>query len=307
MIVNELYNGSGLGNQLWRYTVTRVIADRNGYDFGIMSPHKFKASRILDLDFGKEVIGGSAPFEGAPPTTLPQGIDNYYSERELIHPTFNCDCRLYDPHLVSIKDNTKIDGNMESELYLDGYKEQVREWLKIKDDKQIWTLSKNDICILGFRGGEYVPVRDLFLPREYWYGAMSVIKQRNPNMKFVVVTDDPRTAKQIFPDLSVYHYNTEVDWILVRNAKNIIMSNSSFAWLPTWINDQVINVIAPKYWGKHNVSDGFWAQGDSLTKGWEYYHSLTNKLYSYEECKSEKDDYEHKHSDTIYKIYKGDV
>jgi len=126
-------------------------------------------------------------------------------------------------------------------------------------------------------------------------------------MKFVVVTDDPRTAKQMFPALSVYHYNTEVDWILVRNAKNIIMSNSSFAWLSTWINDQVINVIAPKYWGKHNVSDGFWAQGDSLTKDWEYYHSLTNKLYSYEECKAEKDDYEHKHSDTIYKIYKGDM
>ena len=47
MIINELYNGSGLGNQLWRYTVTRVIADRNGYDFGIMNPQKFKASGIL--------------------------------------------------------------------------------------------------------------------------------------------------------------------------------------------------------------------------------------------------------------------
>jgi hypothetical protein len=307
MIVNELYNGSGLGNQLWRYTVTRVIADRNGYDFGIMNPHKFKASGILDLDFGLEVIGGTAPFEGAPPSVLPEGIERYYAERELIHPVFNCDCRLYDPNLVNILDNTKIDGNMESEIYLEGYKDRVRQWLKIRDGKEVQGLSKEDVCILGFRGGEYTPIRDLFLPREYWYGAMNIMRKRNPSMKFVVVTDDPRGAKQMFPELNVYHYNTEVDWVLVRNAKNIIMSNSSFAWLPTWINDEVINVIAPKYWGKHNVSDGFWAQGDSLTKGWEYYHSPTNKLYSYEECKIEKDQYESAHSDTIYKIYKGGV
>ena len=51
MIVNELYNGSGLGNQLWRYTVTRAIALDNGYEFGIMNPHQFKALKIFDLDF----------------------------------------------------------------------------------------------------------------------------------------------------------------------------------------------------------------------------------------------------------------
>jgi len=65
MIVNELYNGSGLGNQLWRYTVTRVIALNNGYEFGIMNSHKFKAPNIMNLDFGKEVIGGTGPEGGA--------------------------------------------------------------------------------------------------------------------------------------------------------------------------------------------------------------------------------------------------
>jgi len=303
MIVNELYNGSGLGNQLWRYTVTRVIATRNGYDYGIMNPNKFKAPRILNLDFGKKVIGGSSPFEGAPPTVLPEGIQSYYAEKALIHPIYNCDCRLYDPDLVNVVDNTKIDGNMESELYLEGYKDQVRDWLKIRDDKQIYGLSKKDICILNFRGGEYRGVPDLFLPKAYWENAMNIMLQRNPNMQFKIVTDDPITARHMFPELSVYHYNTEVDWVLVRNARNIIMSNSSFAWLSTWINDDVINVIAPKFWSRHNVSDGFWAQGDSLTKGWEYYHLPTKKLYSYDECKKEKDLYEKSHSATIYKSY----
>lgn len=301
MIVNELYNGSGLGNQLWRYTVTRVIAKKNGYDFGIMSSHKFKASNIMSLDFGEQVVGGSSPFEGAPPTVLPEGIDNYYAERPLIHPAYNCDCRLYDPKLAFVADDTKIDGNMESEKYLEGFKVDVREWLRVKDNKQDYRFKDENICVLAFRGGEYRGVRDLFLPPSYWHRAMQVMSSRNPNMSFVVVTDDPHTASNFFPSIPVYHYDTETDWVLIRNAKNVIMSNSSFAWLPTWINNGALNVIAPKYWGKYNVSDGFWAQGDSLTKGWEYI-DRDGKLSSYEQCKAEKDEYEKSHPE-IYGVY----
>ena len=302
MIVNELYNGSGLGNQLWRYTVTRVIALNNNYEFGIMNPHKFKAPRIMNLDFGKEVIGGAGP-EGGPPTLLAEGIERYYEEKSLIHPIYNCDCRLYDPSLARIPDNTKIDGNMESEKYLEGWKDEVRKWLKINEDKQIYNFKKDDICILAFRGGEYVGISDLFLSASYWRNAMKIMKQRNPNMQFKIVTDDPHTAGRMFPSIPAYHFNTEADWVLVRNAKNIIMSNSSFAWIPTWINDEIINVIAPKYWSRHNVSDGFWEQGDSLTKGWDYLDRDGN-LFSYGECKREKEKYEIDNCE-LYKMYRG--
>ena len=72
MIVTEIYNGQGLGNQLACYITTRVVALDNGFDFGIMSTHKFKCLDFMDLDFGLPVIGGSIPYEGSPPTTLPE-------------------------------------------------------------------------------------------------------------------------------------------------------------------------------------------------------------------------------------------
>ena len=290
MIVNEIYNGSGLGNQLWRYVVTRGIAIKNGYDFGFQGKEKFKASSIFNLDWGKEVVGGSGP-EGGPPVELPEGIERYYCEKKKFHPVHGCDITRYDEYLANVPDNTKIEGNTESELYIDGLKDQVREWLKIREDKQVFHLKREDVCILAFRGGEYVGIKDLFLPREYWYNSMAMMTTRNSDMKFAIITDDPRTAKVFFPGLAVYHFDTAADWVLVRNAKNIIMSNSSFAWIPTWINDDVVSVIAPKYWGKHNISDGFWAQGDSLTKDWEYM-GPNGILYSYEQCKKEKDQYE---------------
>jgi len=193
---------------------------------------------------------------------------------------------------------------MESEKYLEGRKDEVREWLKINDDKQIYNFKKDDVCILTFRGGEYVGISDLFLPASYWHNAMKIMKQKNPDMQFKIVTDDPHTAGKMFPSIPAYHFNTEADWALVRNAKNIIMSNSSFAWIPTWINDEIINVIAPKYWSRHNVSDGFWEQGDSLTKGWEYL-SRAGNLFSYEQCKKEKEKYEMDNYE-LYKTYRRD-
>ena len=69
MICTELYNGQGLGNQLWLYAVTRTKALDLGVDFGIMNPEKFKGLHFLDLDFGRQVFGGSGP-EGGPPLLL---------------------------------------------------------------------------------------------------------------------------------------------------------------------------------------------------------------------------------------------
>ena len=109
MIVTELYNGQGLGNQLWSYVVTRTLAMDHGFDFGIMHPEKFKGSAFLDLDFGKQVIGGTGP-EGGPPTSLPQGVSHYYVEKDTWYEKYRCDIRDYDTGLLGIEDNTKIEG-----------------------------------------------------------------------------------------------------------------------------------------------------------------------------------------------------
>jgi hypothetical protein len=108
MIITELYNGQGLGNQLWCYVVTRTIALDKGFDFGIMSAEKFKGKAFLDLDFGKEVKGGQGP-EGGPPITLPDGITNYFVEKNTWYERYKCDIRDYDPTLIRISDNSKIE------------------------------------------------------------------------------------------------------------------------------------------------------------------------------------------------------
>ena len=123
MIITEIYNGQGLGNQLWCYVVTRVIAKDKGYKFGIMHPEKFKCLDFMDLDFGEKVTGGSGP-EGGPPIELPHGITNYYMEKKTIHIKTKEDIRIHDNNLINIADNTKIDGLMQDEQYIIKYKNE---------------------------------------------------------------------------------------------------------------------------------------------------------------------------------------
>ena len=292
MIVTEIYNGQGLGNQLFCYITTRSIALENGYEFGIMNPHKFKCLDFLDLDFGKEVIGGSGP-EGGPPTQLPDGILNYYNEKQLNDSRFNCNITEIDEYLLSITDNKKIDGILQSEDYFIKRKNEIKKWLKVKSEKDCYDFSDENICIINLRGGEYRSVSDLYLTENYWSKAIDNMLKINPIFKFVVITDDVNAGKQMFPNYEVYHFNVGKDYSIIKNAHYLILSNSSFSFFPTWTSETVKYVIAPKYWARHNISDGFWSCGYNIYRDWNWM-DRDGKIYSYDECISEKNKYKNK-------------
>ncbi len=151
MIVTELYDGQGLGNQLWSYVVTRVLALDKGVDFGIMSPERFKGKDFLCLDFGRPVVGGSGP-EGGPPSQLPEGIEHYYAERELWYSQYLCDVREFDQRLLQIVDNTKIEGYFQSERYIDHRRTEICDWLVVSEGNDIRDFSDSRICVMNSTG-----------------------------------------------------------------------------------------------------------------------------------------------------------
>jgi len=294
MIVTEIYNGQGLGNQLACYVTTRVLALDKGFDFGIMNPQKFKCLDFMDLDFGKEVIGGSGP-EGGPPTSLPNGIYNYFRERWNILPN-GSNVTIDDPKLFAIMDNTKIDGILQSENQIIHRKREIREWLRIKDGMDCFEYSDPNTCIINYRGGEYASVADFHLKSEYWEYAISKMTEINPGLRFVVITDDVERATHQFPNFEVKHFNIGKDFTIIKNAYYLILSNSSFPYFATLLGDNIRYIIAPKYWGRYNISDGYWACGYNIFRNHNYIDRAGN-IFTYEQCIDEFEEYKKKDVD----------
>jgi hypothetical protein len=282
MITTEIYHGQGLGNQLACYITTRVVALDKGFKFGIMCPEKFKCLDFMNLDFGEIVTGGSGP-EGGPPTSLPDGIQHYFKERYNLHPEDGSNITIDDPKLENIRDNTKLDGIFQSENRIIHRKEEIKQWLKVNEDKECYEYSNENICIINFRGGVYAGVPSFFLPQQYWINAVNHMLQINPNFRFVVITDDVYTAKHFFPTYEVYHFSIAKDYSIIKNAHYLILSNSSFPYYATLTSETIKYILAPKYWGRHNKSDGAWSCGYNIYRN-HVYLDKCGTSYTYDDC-----------------------
>lgn len=282
MITTEFVHGQGFGNQLSVYVTTRAIALKNGYEFGFTGIENFgdrryndKGVYFMDIDLGKPV----------------EGITSEYVEKEYRvkfnhshhDATIGCDLRLIDENLLNVQDNTKIMGVMQGADYFYPYKSEIKKWLKVKPEHDCKDFVSDDICVLNLR--DYQGNEELFLPREYWVRAIYHMLNINPKMQFLVITENPEVAKRQLPELAdnVYHFDLAKDYSIIKNARWLILSNSSFACFPSICNEEARLIIAPKYWARHNVSNGYWSCAYNMYPDFTYMDRQGN-LQTYDEC-----------------------
>lgn len=289
MLATEILRGQGIGNQLACYVTTRSIAHTRGLDFGIKDTgwggdKRYNQSGFywFDLDWGQEV---------------PDDLDVYYEKevRKKLNTchhdmTVGCDVRGYDQGLIDVPDNTMIFGNMQDEKYFYHNKELIKEWLKVKEEYDTYEYMDDDVCVLNYRGGEYIGFHELYLTREYWLNAMENMTKINPNMKFVTITDDVKASQDMLPEIPAYHFTVDKDYAIIKNSKHVILSNSSFPFFAVYTSDTIENIIAPKYWARHNVSDGYWAMSQNIYSGWTY-QDRDGNLSTAEDCVKELEEY----------------
>lgn len=264
MIFGYFHEGSGLGDQLFRYITIRTFAEKKGYNWGMWLPKNFKGSDFMKINMG-------IPVE--------QDME-YLSFREKdVRDEHGNDIRSYDPEINFVEDNTIIDGSFEDSKYWAHNLDNISKWLAVEP------LSvPNDLCIIGFRGGEYYADPNLGLPKEYFYEAgsemLGKMLNNTPTPKFQVHTDDPTLAKQFFPDFEIVenerishskHTNMGFNWRSMRYAKYAIIPNSAFFILPRLLKhheDPTAITIAPRYWSRRNTK--VWARPACWYKPFTY-------------------------------------
>ena len=237
MITTEIYDGQGPGDQLWVYLTTRYVSHKNGYDFGIEHPERWKLKN-LNVDFGKEVAG----------------VIKRYQEKRVDHPAHH-DCNISDIDwdVFNVEDNTKLEGLFHYSALLEENRELFKEWLDFNS-----IIDRNPVVsgkvIANIRGGEYRGVPDLILPKKYW--DMCLDRLGNPLIE--IVTDDPAYALSLIPHGRVFQGSMIEHFENLFTAEKLILSNSAFGFFPAALGN-ASEVLAPKYWSRWNISDGFWA------------------------------------------------
>lgn len=277
MIATKFLDGSGIGNMLWNYAVTRAIAKHNGYKYCILDRHKFKGQHFLDIDYGE-------------PEEEFLAVSHY---REKM--TFNehgKDISTIDEYMYNIPDNTEISGTMQSLRYFEGIsKQEIQSWIKIKHP--CWKLSNPHIHI---RGGDFIGAGNTLLPRQYFLNAMEQVRQKyDPIATFFIITDHPEYAKWLLPEVTImddkifgekdytndpyqasHHIGKNIPSafkILAASQCNII-SNSSFSWWASYLNPHNPIIVAPFGWAGYNYDPPFWSTSQMRVSEWNY---LDNK------------------------------
>lgn len=252
MISGIFHQGSGLGNQLHRYVATRVLALDKNLPFGMAHPQLFKGDSFMKIDKGEKIgltINYFQPTGYVPvmPPFLPNEPQLEFStfNEHSIKDEFGNDVRPYDPEFNFIEANTLIDGEFQDERYFEHRMKEIDEWLRVEVVNIL-----DDVCVIGFRGGEFYQFPDLGLPKEYFEEGIIKMKEINPSMKFEVHTDDEQLAKKFFPDYPIIH-DIGINWRSMRYSKYAIIANSSFYIFPRLLNGGM--TIAPRYWARYNT------------------------------------------------------
>lgn len=267
MIAGIFHKGSGLGNQLFRYVTTRVLALDKGYEWEMCNEDWFKGGSFMNIDLAH-----------AKNRIVPHDMKRF-EEKKIVEN--GVDIRGYDPEINFVEDNTLIDGEFQDERYWGHRLPEIREWLKVELLEM-----PDDLCIINFRGGEFAQFPDLFLTKEYWDEAIRLMEAKYPakvgdtvwQMRYEVHTDDPVTARQFFPNFKIIenemitsdkrYDQIALNWRSIRYAKHLIIANTSFAILPALLNEEVKEVIAPRYWARRNTQ--VWALPQNYYRKFTY-------------------------------------
>lgn len=294
MLATELLKGQGLGNALFCYVTTRALANRRNETFSILGKEVLEGIAetkqglyFMNLDFGAEREKNSFINE------YHEKEDRMFLGNSYHDYTVGCYVTGTDETMLHVPDDTLLYGNMQAEDYFITVKEDVKKWLEVKPEYDSHEFTRDNLCIINIRGREYTGSPELYLTRKYWKQGMKRMREVRSDMEFMIVTDDLEAARKILPEVPAYHFSLDKDYVTIKNARHLLLSNSSFAYFPVFTSETVQTVIAPMYWARYNVSDGYWASEQNIYRGWTYMNRK-GVLFSDEECRERLRKYKHR-------------
>lgn len=254
MIFIEFKEGQGLGNQLWLYFAALSISIKLKTEVKIINYNKFVGKNFIKLKQSKK---------------RGKGYKYSFHEHYYYDPRINHASHFFDQRFSDIKKNTFLEGYFQDERYFLGQKINFQKFYKIINSNFNQIELDKKTCVLNIRGGEYKRHKNFILPKNYWTSAIELMKKKGIQ-KFTIVTDDKRYCENLFPNYEVISGSIKECFLYLMNARNIIVSNSTFSYFPIKFQKKNPYVIGPAYWGRYNDKKKIWASPSNFYYDWNW-------------------------------------
>jgi len=229
-------------NQLWQIAGTIGIARRNGFEFAFPEwrnhDHLVRFASAEDIDVQKYFVNPLPWFDGS--ILNVQGVPWGY-------------------HDVDLNRNTDIHGHLQSEKYFAHCIDEVRHYLRMKDEPEA-----NDYVAVHYRAGDYGGDYHPRMTMDYYARAMAHF----PDGRFLVFSDDLTEARKMFGSGVEYSEGQDYlgDFRLMKTCQSFIIANSSYSAMAAVLGESPDKkVVAPRPWfgpaaginGEDIYSDGW--------------------------------------------------
>lgn len=158
---------------------------------------------------------------------------------------------------IKYEPNTLYSGYMQSPLYFMHRIDEIRNLFSCPRDIADYINKKYDIrettCAMHVRRCDYLRYPDIHvnLTMDYYQQAMSIVKEKEGNIKFRIFSDDIQWTKDNlqFANCEIVDENDVVSLYLMATSEHNIIANSSFSFwgaILSMCNNKI--VIAPNQW-----------------------------------------------------------
>lgn len=253
----------GLGNQMFIYAAAYALAQRLGAELNIDSG-ALQSDKIRSYELHRFGLMD-------PQWRIPKGGDTVVNmwgklQKRLGRPApWSClKCPpAYTPELKQASGSCYLTGYWQSPKYFDACAKDIRSLFTaplsetpVTKELQAYVASGPTVAV-HLRRGDYTNPQNLakhgILPLEYYEAARSHIEMKAPGCQYLVFSDDPDAAAQLFqhwPHCKIAPRQDHMDdLMLMRACRHAIIANSSFSWWGAWLGyteGQI--VVAPRQW-----------------------------------------------------------
>ncbi len=239
----------GVGNQFFQYMAGYSLAKKLGAEL-LLNIAEVQEDKLRNFELGNFNIDLKYATKEEIKELDRRGLFNrsYFGEQRL-----SFDFR-------EIKKSAYIKGYFQSEKYFENYKDDVhklftfKDYSFIKNPEMLEEIKNTNSVSISVRLGDYVgnPYFDGICTKKYYENCINYIKEKHPDCKFYVFSDEIERAKKFLGESEFCYMDTanwQEDLYFVQNCKHNIIANSTFTWLSAYLNKNKEKIImAPEKW-----------------------------------------------------------